>query len=442
MRRIRHLHIYRRIEGADKEEIKGDEIMTELRRHAELIYSEAIRRALPDMAVKEALTDFHPVPGRTLLVSVGKAAWQMASAVLEVVNVDGGIVITKYGHSRGPLPGLEIWEAGHPVADAASFSAAERALELVKSLGSEDAVIFLLSGGGSALFEQSDLSLRELQDISRQMLACGADIQEMNRIRKRLSNVKGGRFGEACAPARVFSVILSDVIGDRLDMIASGPAAVDTSTLEETLEAAERYRLRLSSRARTLLERPLPSALPWVENRICGSVSQLCRSAAEVCGGLGYQARILSDCVEGEARLAGVALAKALLSAREAGEPIALIMGGETVVRLTGKGKGGRNQELALAAAAVLSGAAGTAVFSVGSDGTDGPTDAAGGFVDSGTETRLRRLGIEISAVLAENDSYHALKKTDGLIITGPTGTNVNDVSVALYWPPDRRAGS
>lgn len=405
--------------------------MTELRRHAEQIYGEAIRRALPDVAVREALRDFRPGPGRTLLFSVGKAAWRMASAALEAVSVDGGLVVTKYGHSQGPLPGLEILEAGHPVADAASFAASERALALVRGLGEEDDLLFLLSGGGSALFEASDLSLAEFQDINRRLLSCGADIQEVNRVRKRLSNVKGGRFGAACAPARVFSVVLSDVLGDRLDMIASGPAAVDGSALEETLAVAEKYGLELSPQAR-----PLPAALPHVESRICGSVSQLCQTAAEVCRGLGYEARVLTDRAAGEARETGENLARSLLREREAGKPLALILGGETVVRITGKGKGGRNQELALAAAPVLAGTEGTALFSVGSDGTDGPTDAAGGYVDGGTRDRLRALGMEVPAVLAENDSYHALKKLGGLIVTGPTGTNVNDLSVGLYRPP------
>lgn len=409
--------------------------MTELRRHAEQIYGEAIRRALPDVAVREALRDFRPGPGRTLLVSVGKAAWRMASAALETVRVDGGLVVTKYGHSQGPLPGLEILEAGHPVADAASFAASERALELVQGLGEEDDLLFLLSGGGSALFEASDLSLAEFQDINRQLLFCGADIQAVNRVRKRLSNVKGGRFGAACAPARVFSVVLSDVLGDRLDMIASGPAAVDGSTLEETLAVAEKYGLELSPRARALLARPLPAALPHVESCICGSVSQLCQTAAEVCRGLGYEVRILTDQAAGEARETGENLAQALLRERTAGKPLALILGGETVVKLIGKGKGGRNQELALAAAPILAGVEGTALFSVGSDGTDGPTDAAGGYVDGGTRDRLRTLGMEIPVVLAENDSYNALAQAGGLIVTGPTGTNVNDLSVALYWP-------
>lgn len=411
--------------------------MTKLRRHAERIYGEAIRRALPDVAVKEALEGFRPGPGRTLLIAVGKAAWRMASAALEAVGADGGLVVTKYGHSRGPLPGLEILEAGHPVADAASFAAAERALALVRGLGEGDSVLFLLSGGGSALFESSELPLEEFREINRRLLSCGADIRAINRVRKRLSNVKGGRFGEACAPARVFSVVLSDVLGDQLDMIASGPAAVDASTLEETLAAVEEYDLKLSPQARALLARPLPAALPHVESHICGSVSQLCRTAAEVCRGLGYEARILTDGAAGEARETGEALAGALLREREAGKPLALIAGGETVVRLTGKGKGGRNQELALAAAPVLAGVEGAALFSVGSDGTDGPTDAAGGYVDGGTRDALRAMGVEIPAVLAENDSYHALKRIGGLIVTGPTGTNVNDLCAALYWPPD-----
>ena len=173
-----------------------------------------------------------------------------------------------------------------------------------------------------------------------------------------------------------------------------------------------------------------------MESRICGSVSQLCQTAAEVCRGLGYEARVLTDRAAGEARETGENLARTLLREREAGKPLALILGGETVVRLTGRGKGGRNQELALAAAPVLAGTEGTALFSVGSDGTDGPTDAAGGYVDGGTRDRLRALGMEVPAVLAENDSYHALKKIGGLIVTGPTGTNVNDLSVGLYRPP------
>ena len=218
----------------------------DLRQDADRIYSAAIEQALPDVAVRESLAGRDFGSGRVILISVGKAGWQMASAARNVLGtrITAGAVITKYEHSQGPLESLEVLEAGHPIVDEASFRAAGRALELVSGLTAEDTVLFLLSGGGSALFEQSPLSLAELQDISQQLLACGANIQEINCIRKRLSLVKGGRFGAACAPAHVLSVILSDVVGDRLDMIASGPACVDTSTTAEALDLVERYHLR------------------------------------------------------------------------------------------------------------------------------------------------------------------------------------------------------
>ena len=411
----------------------------DLRQDADRIYSAAIEQALPDVAVRESLAGRDFGSGRVILISVGKAGWQMASAARNVLGarITAGAVITKYEHSQGSLEPLEILEAGHPIVDEASFRAAGRALELVSGLTAEDTVLFLLSGGGSALFEQSPLSLTELQDISQQLLACGANIQEINCIRKRLSLVKGGRFGAACAPAHVLSVILSDVVGDRLDMIASGPACVDTSTTAEALDLVERYHLRLSEQAMALLRQPLPTSLPHVENHMCGSVSQLCATAAQVCRQLGYWPELVTDRLDCEAKDAGTMLAGLLRQHAGSREPLAFIAGGETVVKLTGHGKGGRNQELALSAAAGISGMENAAVFSVGSDGTDGPTDAAGGYVDGGTAARLEALGLSIPAVLAENDAYHALRAVDGLIITGPTGTNVNDLSVALLRPAE-----
>ena len=411
----------------------------DLRQDADRIYSAAIEQALPDVAVWESLAGRDFGSGRVILISVGKAGWQMASAARNVLGtrITAGAVITKYEHSQGPLEPLEVLEAGHPIVDEASFRAAGRALELVSGLTAEDTVLFLLSGGGSALFEQSPLSLTELQDISQQLLACGANIQEINCIRKRLSLVKGGRFGAACAPAHVLSVILSDVVGDRLDMIASGPACVDTSTTAEALDLVERYHLRLSEQAMALLRQPLPTSLPHVENHMCGSVSQLCATAAQVCRQLGYRPELVTDRQDCEAKDAGTMLAGLLRQHAGSREPLAFIAGGETVVKLTGHGKGGRNQELALSAAAGISGMENAAVFSVGSDGTDGPTDAAGGYVDGGTAARLEALGLSIPAVLAENDAYHALLAVSGLIITGPTGTNVNDLSVALLRPAE-----
>ena len=404
-----------------------------LRKDADQIISSSIRAVLPDQAVASALKTFQPGGGRTLLVSAGKAAWQMARAAVDVLGrVDGGIVITKYGHVMGEIPGVVCREAGHPVPDENSFSATQEALDLVAGLTPADSVLFLLSGGGSALFEKPLVSGEELQDVTRQLLSCGADIVEMNTVRKRLSAVKGGQFAQACAPARVFSIVLSDILGDPLDMIASGPAYPDLSTAEQAAAIAEKYGLTLSEQARGLLERELPHRLDNVTTQITGSVRELCAAAAAQCAALGYEPVLLTDQLACEAREAGSFLAAVLKTHAGDGRSLAYIAGGETVVRLTGKGMGGRNQELALAAAPGIAGLTGAAVFSVGSDGTDGPTDAAGGYVDGETLDALKAKDLDVFSVLRENDAYHALRAVDGLVITGATGTNVNDVAVAL----------
>lgn len=407
-----------------------------LRADADAIVSASIRAVLPDEAVRRALTQLTPGKGRTLLVAAGKAAWQMAGAAVEALGrVDAGIVVTKYGHVKGTIPGVRCYEAGHPVPDEASFFATGQALALAQNAGPEDTVLFLLSGGGSALFEKPLIPGEELQDITRQLLACGADIVEMNTIRKRLSAVKGGRFALACAPARVNSIVLSDILGDPLDMIASGPAHPDSSTCAQALRIAEKYGLQLSEQARTLLAEETPKALTNVTTQITGSVRQLCAAAAAECQALGYEPVLLSDQLCCEAREAGSFLASILKTHAGDGKPLAFIAGGETVVHLTGKGKGGRNQEVALAAAPGIAGLRGAAVFSVGSDGTDGPTDAAGGYVDGDTLAALTDAGMDVFSVLRDNDAYHALEAVSGLIVTGPTGTNVNDVAVALLRP-------
>lgn len=293
-------------------------------------------------------------------------------------------------------------------------------------------MLFLLSGGGSALFEKPLIPAADLEELTHNLLVCGADIVEINTLRKRFSGVKGGRFAQLCAPAHVVSIVLSDILGDPLDMIASGPAYPDSSTCAQAKEIVQKYHLPMTDQMLTLLEQETPKALDNVETQITGSVRQLCAAAAATARTLGYEPLILTDCLSCEAREAGVFLANMVRYQRTAGRRIALIAGGETVVHLTGHGKGGRNQELALAAAPGIAGLDGCAVFSVGSDGTDGPTDAAGGFVDSTTQAALKAQGCDIFATLADNDAYHALQKCNGLIITGPTGTNVNDVSVAL----------
>ena len=405
--------------------------MDKLRRDADAIVSASIQAVLPDAAVKRALQDLPEVPGRILLVAAGKAAWQMAKAATDTIKVDDGIVITKYGHVKGSLPGILCLEAGHPVPDENSFSATEKALEMVRDLSPDDMVLFLLSGGGSALFELPKIPGEELQDITRQLLACGADIVEMNTIRKRLSCVKGGRFAQACAPARVWSIVLSDIIGDPLDMIASGPAYPDSSTCEEALAIADKYGLKLSDQATALLQEETPKELSNVTTRITGSVRELTRAAADKCRELGYEPTVLTEELSCEAAEAGRFLGAIARTHAGSGKPLAFLAGGETVVQLRGKGLGGRNQEIALAAAPLIEGLP-AAVFSFGSDGTDGPTDAAGGYVDGDTQAQLREKGIDPAAVLADNDSYHALRSCGGLIITGPTGTNVNDVSVVI----------
>ena len=404
----------------------------ELYQEALQITDSAIQAVKPDAAVKRALSEM-PHSGRIFLVAAGKAAWQMADAAVKTLGqMEDGVVVTKYGHVKAEIPGVRCYEAGHPVPDANSFAATEKALELVHGLHPEDTVLLLLSGGGSALFEKPLISGEELQEITAQLLASGADIVEMNTIRKRLSGVKGGRFASACAPAKVFSIVLSDILGDPLDMIASGPAVPDTSTCAQALAIAEKYRLKLSEQAQALMKQETPKTLDNVTTRITGSVRELCAAAAAACRERGYEPILLTDRLCCEAREAGGFLGSIVRTHAGRGKKLAYIAGGETVVHLTGNGLGGRNQELALAAAPALAGLEHCCVFSVGSDGTDGPTDAAGGYVDGQTDAALRTAGWDVFAALQNNDAYHALQAIGSLLITGPTGTNVNDVSVAL----------
>lgn len=404
-----------------------------LRKDAETIIADSIREVQPDSAVIRALKET-TLNGKIKLVAAGKAAWQMAKAASNYLGerLEQGIVITKYGHVRGELPRIRCCEAGHPVPDEGSFDAARKTLALTENLTKDDTVLFLLSGGGSALFELPLIPAEELQDVTRQLLACGADIVEINTLRKRLSAVKGGRFAQHCAPAKVFSIILSDILGDPPDMIASGPTCPDSSTCADAMEIVRRYDLSLREETKQLLMVETPKALANARWMITGSVRELCDAAARSCRKLGYEPVFLTDRLCCQAREAGSVMASILRTHAGDGKKLAFLAGGETVVRLTGSGKGGRNQELALAAAEGISGLPNAALFSVGSDGTDGPTDAAGGFVDGATRQRLLEEGIHIDQVLLNNDAYHALQRTDGLIFTGPTGTNVNDVTVGL----------
>lgn len=410
-----------------------------LRQDADLIMKEAITKVLPDGAVRKALTgeEFAPylkTSGKIYVVSVGKAAWKMAQAAESVLGkrLEKGIVLTKYHHVEGEIPGMRCLEAGHPIPDENSFEGTREILDMTSGLHSEDVVVFLLSGGGSALFEDPLVQPEELEDITRQLLACGADIKEINTIRKRLSRVKGGRFAQHCDPAKVFSVVLSDVLGDPLDMIASGPASPDKSTSEEALKIIEKYQLQISRKTAEFLKEETPKELKNANSVISGNVRALCNSAKETCEKLGYKVVVLTDQLSCEAREAGSFLASIAKTYSTVGEKLAFIAGGETVVHLKGDGKGGRNQELAISAAIGLEGLENTAIFSIGSDGTDGPTDAAGGYVDGFTKAYLTEQGIDVYQELENNNAYEALEKSGGLVITGPTGTNVNDLTVLL----------
>lgn len=402
------------------------------------IYTEAIRENLPDSAVFAALENFECPNGRLILVAIGKAAWQMTSAAYSVLGekIDTGVVITKYGHSKGSIGNIEIYEAGHPVPDEAGLLATRRALEITEGLTERDTVLFLVSGGGSALFESVDCPLSELARLTSDMLASGASIEEMNTVRKHISNVKGGKFAEHCAPGSVYAIVLSDIIGSPLDMIASGPAVSDPTTAEDALTVVAEYGLSLSESLSEIIKRETPKSLSNSTHTVSGSVEQLCESAGRAAEGLGYKTVLLTASLDCEASEAGAFLGAVAAHNKDTSEPLAFIAGGETVVHLRGKGRGGRNQELALSAARYISGLDNVAVFSVGSDGTDGPTDAAGGYVDGTTyELIAERSGRSVESYLMDNDAYNALSFSDGLIFTGATGTNVNDFAAVLIRP-------
>lgn len=417
-------------------------LVDSIREDAITIIKESIKAVLPEEAVIRALKD-KIFQGDIVVVAIGKAAWNMANATKNTLGdqISKGLVITKYEHSRGPIEDFEIIEAGHPIPDDNSVEGAGRALELVKNLTENDQVIFLISGGGSALFEvpMEGVTLADIKDLTNQLLACGADIVEINTIRKHLSAVKGGKFASQCGKATIYTIVLSDVIGDRLDSIASGPAYPDSSTSEEALNIIDRYKLQVSKEIREVLSIETPKKVDNCESIIIGSVSVLCESAAASAERLGYKPIILTSTLDCEAKDAGKFMAAI---AREINKhnssdtaikpPCAVIAGGETIVHLSGNGKGGRNQELALSAAMGIEGLENIVIFSVGSDGTDGPTDAAGGIVDGETTKRMRAANISPEAHIDNNDSYHALKASGDLLITGSTGTNVNDIAVIL----------
>ena len=390
----------------------------------------AINSCLPEKGVKDTLNKLD-LQGDVYLVSVGKASFNMAKAAVESIRIKEGIVISKYGHIKGQLPKTRCFEAGHPIIDEAGIRATEEIIKMCSDLKETDTVLFLLSGGASALFEKPLISLEKLQDLNRQMLKKGLNINEINTIRKKLSQVKGGRFADICRPAKVYSIILSDVLGDDLGTIGSGPTVKDRTTVSDALNIIDKYHLELDEDTLEKLKNSKDVIADNVTNIVIGSVRLLCKYAKEKAEELGYKAFIVTDSIDIEAKEAGDLLYEEL-SKYDNMNKVALIMGGETIVNVKGKGLGGRNQEMVLSQVEHLAGKDGVLMISVGSDGTDGPTDAAGAYVDKDSYSKLKDLNIDYRQILEDNDAYHALKKIGGLIMTGPTGTNVNDISIIL----------
>ena len=408
--------------------------MSSLREDAQSVISAALAAAQPKNALKKALAGLKLYNGRLIVIAIGKAAWNMAESAVQLLGnrIDLGLVITKYGHAHGPLPRFTIMEGGHPLTDENSILATDAAIAMVQGLGVEDTVVMLISGGGSSLFEKPLIPLPLYATMTNALLHSGADITDMNIIRKRLSAVKAGRFAKLCAPAGVVGLVLSDVLGDAPETIASGPISPDPVTAAQAEKTLRHWLPDAPPLIGALMRRETPKVLPNAQTHIIGNVSLLVQSATHELRRLGYETTVLTDRLNCEAREAGRFLGSIALSHQKETHSVAFVAGGETVVHVTGEGLGGRNQELALSALPLLDGLRDTAIFSLGSDGTDGPTDAAGGYVDHRSAGRLRTAQMDVVKVLENHDSYHALRACNGLLHTGPTGTNVNDLSVVM----------
>jgi glycerate 2-kinase len=395
-----------------------------------------------------SLEDFE----RVWVIGAGKAGAPMAQAVEQVLGdrIEQGRVTVKYGHTL-PLEKVEILEADHPVPDQNGIAATEQVMELARGAGEKDLVFCLISGGGSALLvcPAAGIGLPEIQSVTSELLSCGASIGEINALRKHLSQVKGGQLARLCAPATVITMILSDVVGDPLDVIASGPTVPDASTFSECMEIVERYGLagKLPGPVMEILRKGKDGGLPEnpqegdpvfdrVQKEIVGNNLSAVLAASEKASALGYKPLILSTRMEGETKIVARVHADIFREVRDTGfpaePPLCILSGGETTVTLKGSGKGGRNMEFSLAAALHIRGKRDIYFLSGGTDGTDGPTDAAGAFADGSTVERAEAIGLNAESYLEENDSYTFFQKLGDLLITGPTKTNVMDLRVCI----------
>jgi hydroxypyruvate reductase len=438
--------------------------LVKLRKHARQIFKAGLQAVDPEEAIMRHVTLNDNVLrirdrkfnlkdyDRILVVGAGKAVAPMAKAVEDLLGnrISDGVIVVKDEHGL-PLKKIKICEASHPVPDERGVQGTEEILSLVETAGKRDLIICLISGGGSALLiaPVHDISLEDKQNATKLLLACGATIHEFNAVRKHLSRAKGGRLAQMAYPATVTSLILSDVVGDDLDVIASGPTVPDSSTFDDAAQILKDYGIwnQLASAVRHHLEKGVSAQIedtPKSENAVFQQCSQVLvgtnlqalKAAGQEAKRLGYRPLILSSKVEGEAREVArfyTAIAREVSSSQNPLKPpVCVLAGGETTVTLTGEGRGGRNQEFALAAALTIAGLDNIVVLSGGTDGSDGPTDAAGAIADGTTVARALEKGLEPKDFLRRNDSYRLFQPLEDLLMTGPTRTNVMDIYLML----------
>lgn len=416
----------------------------------------AIRAVDPADIVARHLESRRDLDRPVVVAGIGKAAGAMAAGARAVLGsrLARGVLIVPEGIEVEPIPGIDVYHGGHPTPNERGVEGAAAIHDMASSLGADDLLLCLISGGGSALMTlpPEGISLEHVRQTTDLLLRAGATIQELNCVRKHLDRLKGGRLARAAAPARVLALVLSDVIGDPLDVIASGPVSPDSTTFGDAIRILEARGLwnRIPGAVRDYLERggrgaveesPKPNdpAFDSVEVQLVGNNRIAAAAAVREAEQRGYSAMVLSTSLMGEAREVGRVLAAIGREIKQSGQPLrppaCIVAAGETTVTVVGDGRGGRNQELTLGAAIEIAGVSGIVVGSVGTDGIDGPTDAAGAVVDGTTVERARDAGFDARAGLARNDSYAVLQAARDLIVTGPTGTNVMDIQVVLVRP-------
>jgi hydroxypyruvate reductase len=437
--------------------------VSQLRQHAREIWEAALHAANPSTSLHNAIQvsdgvlsvagRLLPLEGRLIVVGAGKAAARMAQVVEEIAGsqISSGLVVTKYGHGL-ELNRIRLVEAGHPIPDESGVRAVRETQALLSGLTPKDVVLSLISGGGSALWPSpaEGITLEEKQQVTQMLLRAGATIQELNGVRKHLSGIKGGQLARWAAPARVISLIMSDVIGDPLDFIASGPTAPDTTSFDDALSTIRKYGVQPAPSILQRLEAGVRGQIPEnpkpgdpvfrnVDNRIIANNRLLVDSASKKAKELGFNTLILGTELEGEAKNVARFLSVIGREVSRSGNPVrppaCILAAGETTVTVRGNGLGGRNQEMAVAwaiEAAAHPEQVATCFASVATDGTDGPTDAAGGLVDPLTFSRAIDQRMDAKKFLQDNDSYHLLTATGDLIVTGPTQTNLMDIQILL----------